>query len=385
MENKRIFIMKAFGFQVKSKGYQVRRVTETYNENISYSDFRRQLIEWYQAHKRELPWRESSDPYHIWVSEIMLQQTRVDTVIPYYEQFMRKFPEMEDLAYAEEEEILKVWEGLGYYSRVRNLQAAVREVVEHYGSVVPDTRKEIEQLKGVGPYTAGAILSIAYAKAEPAVDGNVMRVLSRVFCMEDDIGKPQTRKKHEAILYELIDKSDPSSFNQGLMELGALVCTPTSPGCLLCPVRTQCLAYERGQQERLPIKMKKKKAKSIELESFLLKTEKGELLIEKRPDKGLLAGLWQLPVLEGRFDPGERQQKLAEKYHIEAEPSAANFQVKHIFSHLIWEIELYVGRANRNGELPANCRIIKAEELEQYAFPVSQQKLLNHCLEEGWL
>jgi len=227
--------------------------------------FRKALIEWYLEEKRNLPWRQTSDPYKIWVSEIMLQQTRVDTVIPYYNRFIDAFPSMGELANADEEKLLKQWEGLGYYSRARNLQAGVREVVENYNSVVPQTREEISTLKGVGPYTAGAILSIAYGRPEHAVDGNVMRVLSRVLLIKEDIAKPKTRKIFEQAVSEIIDVQDPSSFNQGLMELGAVICTPTSPKCLLCPVRENCSAFYAGEQNDLPIKTKNKKNKSVTL------------------------------------------------------------------------------------------------------------------------
>ncbi len=226
------------------------------------SEFRKALITWYLEEKRDLPWRRTSNPYHIWVSEVMLQQTRVDTVIPYYERFIEKFPTLADLAYAKEEDVLKLWEGLGYYSRARNLQTGVKEVVEGYGSKIPDNRKEISKLKGVGPYTAGAVLSIAFGVPEHAVDGNVMRVLSRLLLIEEDIAIPRTKKIFEDVVMMLIDKEDPSSFNQGLMELGATICTPR-PRCLLCPVREFCTAFHEGKQEDLPVKSKQVKMKTV--------------------------------------------------------------------------------------------------------------------------
>ena len=228
-------------------------------ETINIAGFREDLINWFSEEKRDLPWRKSRDPYKIWVSEVMLQQTRVDTVIPYFNRFMEQFPSIEALSNAEEEKILKAWEGLGYYSRARNLHSAVKEVHEKYGGKVPDDPKEISSLKGVGPYTAGAILSIAYGKPEPAVDGNVMRVLSRVLSIWDDIAKSSTRKIFEEAVRALISHDNPSYFNQALMELGALVCTPTSPSCLLCPVREHCYAFHDGEQEELPVKTKGKK------------------------------------------------------------------------------------------------------------------------------
>ena len=212
-------------------------------ETFDIEGFREDLISWFEEEKRDLPWRQDQDPYKVWVSEIMLQQTRVDTVIPYFNRFIDQFPNIEALSMAEEEKVLKAWEGLGYYSRARNLHSAVKEVQEKYGGKVPDEPKKISSLKGVGPYTAGAILSIAYGVPEPAVDGNVMRVLSRILWIEDDIAKPATRKIFEEAVRKMISQENPSYFNQALMELGAMVCTPTSPSCLLCPVREHCIAF----------------------------------------------------------------------------------------------------------------------------------------------
>ena len=220
--------------------------------------FAAELLNWYDANKRDLPWRRDRDPYRIWVSEVMLQQTRVDTVIPYYERFMERFPTVRHLAEAPEEEVLKCWEGLGYYSRARNLQAGARQVVELYGGVVPDDKAAISSLKGIGPYTAGAILSIAYNKPEPAVDGNVMRVMSRYFLLEDDIAKPSARTKIERLAASIIPEGRAGDFNQAVMELGALVCTPKSPGCLLCPVLAQCAGRAAGRERELPVKSKAK-------------------------------------------------------------------------------------------------------------------------------
>ena len=311
----------------------------------------------------------------------MLQQTRVDTVIPYYESFMRQFPTPEALADAEEDEILKAWEGLGYYSRVRNLQTAVREVVERYDGVVPNTREQISELKGVGPYTAGAILSIAYGKPEPAVDGNVMRVLSRVLLIDQDIAKASTRKIFETVLYDLISKDDPSSFNQGLMELGALVCTPTSPGCLLCPVREYCRAYDQGVQDSLPVKSKKKKPTAKQMAAIVLRNEQNEILIEKRPDKGLLARLWQFPNIEVSAistQVEELKDALQKEYGVVSEIDGEIQQVEHVFSHLIWNITVFEGRVIQHLEGTADrLKWVKLNELELYAFPVSHQKIIQ--------
>ncbi|MDQ0208261.1 A/G-specific adenine glycosylase [Alkalicoccobacillus murimartini] len=353
-------------------------------DQININEFRSNLVTWFYQNQRELPWRENKDPYRVWVSEIMLQQTRVDTVIPYYLNFMRQFPELENLAEASEDEILKAWEGLGYYSRVRNLQTAVREVVSHYNGVVPDTREEISNLKGVGPYTAGAILSIAYDKAEPAVDGNVMRVLSRVLVIDEDIAKVKTRKTFERELYELIDPEDPSAFNQGLMELGALVCTPTSPGCLLCPVQSHCGAYHQGLQNQLPVKTKKKKAIPKNMAAFLIKNNKNEYLIEKRPETGLLAGLWQFPNFEVSSVSAkeELEEALMNGYGIETYTHGEPIQyIEHVFSHIIWNISVFEAKAKQaESASGTSLKWVSQGELEQYAFPVSHQKIITHTI-----
>lgn len=243
---------------------------------------RKQLLQWYEEEKRDLPWRHSRDPYHIWISEVMLQQTRVDTVIPYYNRFTEAFPTMHDLAQAEEGELLKLWEGLGYYSRARNLQQGVREVLENYQATVPRTREEISSIRGIGPYTAGAILSIAYGVPEHAVDGNVMRVLSRLYAIDEDIAQPKTKKTFEHLVMAIIDHDDPSSFNQGLMELGAVICTPQKPKCLLCPVREQCSAFDQGLTNSLPIKTKKTKVKKVAYNGYMLQRADGKWLVEQR-------------------------------------------------------------------------------------------------------
>ncbi len=357
--------------------------------DFDVTGFQENLVNWFLENQRALPWRESKDPYRVWVSEIMLQQTRVDTVIPYYQAFIREFPTLEALAEAEEDQILKAWEGLGYYSRVRNLQTAVKEVVEKYEGTVPNTREEILSLRGVGPYTAGAILSIAYGKAEPAVDGNVMRVLSRVFIIEEDIAKPATRKIFEGILYDLVSKENPSAFNQGLMELGALICTPTSPGCLLCPVKVRCSANQKGIQAELPIKSKKKKQTVKQMAAIVLKNQYGEVLIEKRPETGLLARLWQFPNMETTGMDDQRKllsEFLVNDFEIGAEVGRAIQHVEHVFSHLVWNITVFEGQVKGRANLESETRKwVPTDSIEKYAFPVSHQKIIQHSLMDSSL
>ena len=350
-------------------------------KEINTEKFQQDLLEWYEREKRELPWRKDRDPYKIWVSEVMLQQTRVETVIPYFERFMEEFPTLEALSEAEEEQVLKAWEGLGYYSRIRNLHSAVKEVKEKYGGKVPDTMEEITSLKGVGPYTAGAILSIAYGKPYPAVDGNVMRVASRILSIWEDIAKPSSRKIFEEAIHRLMYKEDPSSFNQALMELGALICTPTSPSCLLCPVREHCYAFEEGVQEELPVKTRKKNLKFVHMGAVVLKNREGKFLIHKREKTGLLANLWEFPNFEmtSSLDPGTRlRQLLKEKYNIEALINNGTFaKIQHVFSHLTWDIDVYAGEIVNEVEEGERLKLAEPQDVQQFAFPVSHQKIWN--------
>ena len=354
-------------------------------EELDIKSFREDLITWFEREQRELPWRKDQDPYKVWVSEIMLQQTRVDTVIPYFTRFLEQFPTINALAEADEEKVLKAWEGLGYYSRVRNLQSAVKEVREKYNGKVPDSPEEISTLKGIGPYTAGAILSIAYGKPEPAVDGNVMRVLSRLLLIWEDIAKSSSRKTFETAIRKLISHENPSYFNQALMELGALICTPTSPACLLCPVREHCQAYTTGVQNELPIKSKKKKQRPVELTAAILKDEKGRILIRKRPNTGLLANLWEFPNtevnLEFRSEKDQFQDYINELYQIEISLGNMVGRIEHVFSHLVWNIHVYKGYLDGEISERPDLKLVTLEEIEKFAFPVSQKKILMQYLE----
>jgi A/G-specific adenine glycosylase len=354
-------------------------------EEININIFQADLIGWFTNEKRDLPWRREKDPYRIWVSEIMLQQTRVDTVIPYYNNFMEQFPTLDEFATADEEKILKAWEGLGYYSRVRNLQSACKEVQEKYEGVVPNTPKEISSLKGIGPYTAGAVLSIAYGVPEPAVDGNVMRVLSRILSIWEDIAKPSTRKIFEESVRKLISHDNPSYFNQALMELGALICTPTSPSCLLCPVREHCNAFEEGTQKELPVKTKKTKVKDVNLIAGILTDPKGRILIHKRPENGLLANLWEFPNFEFLTDLINGQadflNQLKSEFEVEAVMNESLGSIEHVFSHLKWYIQIYSGKITSEVKETSRLKLVSLDEMEAYAFPVSHQKMLKQFLE----
>jgi A/G-specific adenine glycosylase len=352
---------------------------------IDQEEFQNDLITWFSKEQRDLPWRKDRDPYRVWVSEIMLQQTRVDTVIPYFNRFLERFPTIDALAMADEDEVLKAWEGLGYYSRVRNLQSAVKEVSEKYSGIVPDTPKEISSLKGVGPYTAGAILSIAYGKPEPAVDGNVMRVFSRILSIWLDIAKPSTRKVFEEAVRALISKENPSYFNQALMELGALICTPTSPSCLLCPVCDHCHAFNEGVQTELPVKSKKKAARKLNMAAAVLFTEDNRVVIHKRASSGLLANLWEFPNFEVSSTRSGRKQleeRMEEAYSVEATLKAGVMtKIQHVFTHIIWDIEVYAGSVETSTLKETDLIAVTIEEMEKYAFPVSHQKIWKETSE----
>lgn len=361
-------------------------------KNFAIEAFQDDLLYWFEREQRILPWRKNRDAYRVWVSEIMLQQTRVEAVIPYYERFMERFPTTGDLAEAELEEVYKYWEGLGYYSRARNLHSAVQEVQEKYGGEVPNTPEAIHALKGVGPYTAGAILSIAYGLPEPAVDGNVMRVLSRILLLEDDIAKPATRKLFEAIIRVIIARHNPSFFNQALMELGALICIPRSPRCERCPVAVHCRARAAGIQSELPVKTKAKQGRIEQRAIALIGKSDGTWLIRRRPETGLLANLWEFPHVEYMNEKHAREELSVYVYEVlgmKVVPEELVMEHTHVFSHLQWNMRTYMcayeGDTQDMGDAEEKERMrwVRVEEMDDYPFPVSHKKIVDG-LREGF-
>jgi A/G-specific adenine glycosylase len=361
------------------------RTTPRYQAGPEGSALAGALLEWFAVHQRDLPWRRSRDPYRIWVSEVMLQQTRVDTVIPYYERWMERFPTLESLAQADEAAVLKVWEGLGYYSRARNLHSAAREVAARYGGQVPDDPEALRRLKGLGPYTVGAILSIAYNRSVPAVDGNVMRVLSRLYRIDDDIALPATRSAMEALAAQLIPPGQASSFNQALMELGALVCTPASPKCDRCPVSSFCRARADGVQDQLPVKSKAKAPRPVDLAVGVIFHE-GRVMLVRRPAEGLLGGLWEFPGCERTA--GERFEQalhtgMRERFGVELAVEAHLTSVRHVFSHLVWNLEAFTAHLAPESPVPVeseSLRWLHPDEVNQFALPVAHRKVAEHLL-----
>ena len=331
----------------------------------------RALLLWYQQNKRDLPWRHTSDPYRIWISEIMLQQTRVEAVKPYYARFLEAAPDVRALAGLPEEKLMKLWEGLGYYSRARNLQKAARTVVETYGGVMPKTYEELLKLAGIGEYTAGAIASIAYGVRVPAIDGNVLRVLARVSGSESDIALPETKKEFWQKLARIVPL-EAGDFTQSLIELGATVCAPNrEPMCDVCPLFEECVARREGKTNKIPVRSPKKPRRIEERTVFIIR-DGDRTALRKRPQKGLLSGLYELPNVEGHLTENEVLEHLRnlgfEPLRIQKIENA-----KHIFTHIEWHMIAYDvritpefdGLHGKSGML-----IVPNRELhQQYAIP----------------
>lgn len=366
---------------------------ETWDEE-KIKTFQETFLTWYHKEKRNLPWRATNDPYAIWISEIMLQQTRVETVIGYFYRFMEQFPTIQELAAAEEQKLLKVWEGLGYYSRARNLKAAAQQIVAEFDGEMPQSIEEIRSLKGIGPYTAGAIGSIAFGLPEPAIDGNVMRVVSRLFCIEADIAKASSRRPFDDAMRTIISPDEPGEFNQALMDLGSRICTPTTPKCEECPISQYCLAYAENRQTDFPVKSKKAKPKDVYYIAGAIE-DQGSFLLVQRPETGLLASMWHFPLVEVTKEQYEALQRtwakeeqlqldlIAEDDALEIFPDLPvvwqkrHFgEITHIFSHLKWHVLLFYGR--KRGELTLQDSEWAAKEsFQNYVFPKPQQKLVD--------
>lgn len=330
------------------------------------------LLAWYDRGHRILPWREDATGYHVWLSEIMLQQTRVEAVKPYYERFLKILPDIPSLAGANEDVLLKLWEGLGYYNRVRNMQKAAKLVMEEYGGRLPEDYEELCKLPGIGSYTAGAISSIAYGKLSPAVDGNVLRVVSRLCMEEADILNAQVKKRIEQELLAIMPKNRPGDFNQAMMELGAMVCIPNGMAkCQECPLAAVCRAYQSDRVLEFPVKSKKK-PRNIEKKTVLVIRDENRAAIRKRENKGLLAGLYEFPTLEGHKTPEQvvsylREIGLHPIFIKQLEPS------KHIFTHKEWHMTGYVVRVDElmpvEGKSQGFLFVDPKETEERYPIP----------------
>ena len=306
------------------------------------------LLPWYHENRRELPWRQDKDPYHIWLSEIMLQQTRVEAVKGYYERFLNALPTVHHLANADDEQLHKLWEGLGYYSRVRNLKKAAQVILTEHAGVFPGEYDKVLALPGIGEYTAGAICSIAFGQKTPAVDGNVLRVYARLTDDHTPINSPVLKKSAQEKLREIYPDAA-GDFTQALMELGATLCGPNrKPDCENCPCRAFCLGYERGTAEQLPVRLPKPQRRREDRTVFILSCD-GCYALEKRPDKGLLAGLWQFPNVEGKLDISAAMKEV-ERIGLKPKEILRIVERKHIFTHIRWDMSgIYMEVAEQGG------------------------------------
>lgn len=334
------------------------------------------ITAWYLENKRDLPWRRTKDPYAIWVSEIMLQQTKVDTVISYYHRFLQRFPHIDALAEASEEEVLSLWQGLGYYVRARNLHRAARLIVDQYRGQFPSDYREVRSLPGIGDYTAGAILSIAFNQSYAAVDGNVLRVISRIKGLAEDISLPETKKKIARMVDEMIPEGQAGNFNQGLMELGAMICLPSAPLCLQCPVQSFCLAYAGGKQKDLPVKKKRTKPMDpIPYRVAVIQCQ-DRLLMEHRKEESLLGQMWGLPMVEeGLASPADIL--FWEKYGLKLTQDQPLASVTHVFTHRVWEMNVSSYTLLPGSDPTSTLCWVTEEERKKLAVPTAFQKVLD--------
>ena len=343
--------------------------------------FRQRLPAWFRRHRRRLPWRTRRTAYRVWISELMLQQTQVDTVIPYYHRFLRRFPSLQALAAAGQHDVLKLWEGLGYYSRARHAHAAAMHIVAERGGRFPNTLDGLRSLPGVGPYTAAAFGSLAFGLVAAVVDGNVMRVLARAFAYAADIKTAAARQHLQDLADALLPHGRAGEFNEALMELGALVCTPRAPACPACPLRGVCLG-RRGRPEDYPVRPATRKVPHKLVGAGVVTNARGEFLIAQRREGSMLGGLWEFPG--GTLEPGETMtaciaRELKEELGIEVEVGGHLVTVRHAFSHFTMDLHAHWGRIRRGRPRPIHCAAFAWEpldRLDRYAFGKADREII---------
>lgn len=349
------------------------------------TEFRSRLLGWYDDNKRDMPWRDCGDPYKTWISEIMLQQTRVDQATPYFNRFIERFPDVYALANAEQQDVLKVWEGLGYYSRARNLHHAAKTVVDDFNGQIPDTEDEILELKGVGPYTASAVLSIAFSKPHAVVDGNVLRVLTRYLGIEDDIRSSSTKNTVQEAANELIDEDRPGDFNQAVMELGATVCTPSNPDCSECPVSSNCVAYTTLKTDSIPYKSPAKKRPHHQIGVGIIRDDEN-VLIALRPEDAMLGGMWEFPGGKQKEDEDIQQtviRELKEELGVDVTVTKPFMKLNHAYSHFKITLHAYLCELKKGNPQPKTSQQLKwvsVSELDRYPFPKANRKLTEKLM-----
>lgn len=344
---------------------------------MNEKNFTRSILAWYDAGHRDLPWRHTRDPYRIWISEIMLQQTRAETVITYYDRFLEKYPTVQELAASKEEELLKAWEGMGYYSRARSLQKAAKLIVSEYAGQLPASVGALKALPGIGDYTSGAIASIAFNIPAAAVDGNVERVLCRYYAIEEEVGTPAVRKRVFELAQALVPHDRPGAFANAMMEMGATLCTPRNPACLICPVRETCAGYKKGIASQLPNK-KKKKPQCVEKRAVLLVFCNGHVLVKKR-EEALLGGLYVFPDVLDENEPNKLCET-AENFGVRCAYDAKLGEAKHVFTHIIWEMEIHALEAESMPETPSGLWVTR-EELEALPLPTAVKAARKMAME----
>ena len=327
------------------------------------------LLSWYDEHRRILPWREIADPYGTWISEIMLQQTRVETVIPYYERFLAAFPDVQSLAAADLDDVLKLWEGLGYYSRARNLHKGAQQIVENFGGSLPDDLALLQKIAGIGAYTAGAIASIAYGKPVPAVDGNVIRVVSRLKGIRENVGIPSVRRLLEAEAAALVPENRPGDYNQAVMDLGSSVCVPGTPECAVCPLRPCCNAYAEDDADALPVLPLKTPPKVYEYDVLLIRS--GNRILMRRRTESLLHGLWVYPMLPGWRDADSLAAAAQQEVRLPLESVRCLGEAKHVFTHQVWLMRLYAADAPDNAAATRGMQFMSPEEMRALTIPTA--------------
>ena len=333
------------------------------------------LLAWYDRHARVLPWRGLHDPYRTWVSEAMLQQTRVDTVLSYYDRFISRFPDLPSLAAADEADVLKLWEGLGYYSRARNLLNGARIVMQEYGGMLPSDPAQLRTICGIGPYMAGAIASIAFDVPVPAVDGNVIRVVSRLFGIREDASVPAVRRNIESLAASLVPPERPGDHNQAVMDLGATVCVPGTPDCGRCPLSSFCSAYRAGDAADLPVLPKARKPKVVPW-TVLVILSGNRVLLRRRTEK-LLQGLWCFPMLEGTLSGEEAVSAAKSKLHLSVQSPVSHGKARHVFTHQVWDMTLVFLSAEEGTAAPAGYEFVPAGDIKNRALPAAMNAALR--------
>lgn len=335
-----------------------------------------------------MPWRDCGDPYKTWISEIMLQQTRVDQATPYFNRFIERFPDVYSLADADQQEVLKVWEGLGYYSRARNMHHAAKTVVDEFEGNIPDTEKEILKLKGVGPYTASAVLSIAFSKPHAVVDGNVLRVLTRFLGIEDDIRSSRTKNTIQETADELLDTDRPGDFNQAVMELGATICTPTNPDCGKCPISSGCIAYSTLKTDSIPYKSPAKKRPHHQIGVGIIRDEE-DVLIALRPEDAMLGGMWEFPGGKQKEDEDIQQtviRELKEELGVDVAVKKPFMKLDHAYSHFKITLHAYLCELKNGKPQPKTSQQLKwvsISKLDRYPFPKANRKLTEKLMKSS--